>query len=89
VRTDALDQRLFVRAADGAFYLVDDPDGGLCVVPAHAQVTTQFLQTYYGSSYDYGGQSSGELYLLRPAEVTARDDHWRLENRGRLEVRVS
>lgn len=89
VKATPLDAELFARDLNGEFFLVDEPDGGLYVVPAHENITTQFFKTYYRSSYDYTAQGSGDLYLIQPAQVSAKGDLWRLTSKGKLEVRAS
>jgi hypothetical protein len=89
VKATQLDGELFARDGEGEFYLVDDPDGALYVVPAHENITTAFFKTYYRSSYDCNSPGAGDLYLVQPAEVSAKGDLWRLTSKGKLEVRSS
>ena len=89
VKADPIDHDVFVASSDGAFYLVHDGSAGLCIIPAHEPMTTQLYKTYYKSSYDCGVHGAGDLYVVEPATVSARGDLWRLDRRGKLEVRAS
>jgi hypothetical protein len=88
VRATQLDHELFTRDQEGEFYLIDDA-GALYVVPIHNNMPSSYFRTYYGASYDCTSPGSGDLYLIQPAEVTAKGDAWRLASRGKLEARMS